>query len=167
MTAYPRLASTFALSLLLAACGSEPATPDAASPPATDAAMPPAVDAFDPAMPDAFTEPPDAFTPPTPDAGPATVSFSTDVMPILSANCSGVGCHTAPRSFFFGSTRTGCPSVTEQRFVVPFDPDASYVIHKLEGTDLCGMRMPRGRAPLSAGDLATIRTWIAEGARDN
>jgi hypothetical protein len=166
MTAYPRLASTLVLSLVLAACGSDPVAPDAATLPATDAAMPPAVDAPDPLVSDAFSEPPDAFTPPTPDAGPATVSFAADVMPIL-ASCMGSGCHTSPRTFFFGTGRTGCPSVSEQRFVVPFDPDASYVIHKIEGTEICGMRMPRGRAPLSAGDITTIRTWIAEGARDN
>jgi hypothetical protein len=167
MTAYPRFHVALGLCLLLVgACGSDPVAPDAATP-AVDAATPPATDAFDPMMPDAFAEPPDAFTPPTPDAGPATVSFGTDVMPILSTNCMGSGCHTNPRSFFFGTGRTGCPSVTEQRFVVPFDPDASYVVHKIEGTSICGMRMPRGRTPLSAGDITTIRTWIAEGARDN
>lgn len=170
MTAYPRIASSVALCLVLVACGSDPVDGDAALP-AVDAATPPAADAptdaFDPAVPDAFTDPPDAFTPPTPDAGPATVSFASDVTPIVNANCVGSGCHTMPIRDFFGTGRTGCRSVTEQRFVVPFDPDASYVIHKIEGTGICGMRMPRGRAPLSAGDIATIRTWIAEGARDN
>lgn len=166
MTAYPRLHAALGLCLvLLGACGSDPVAPDAAT--STVDAATPATDAFDPGTPDAFAEPPDAFTPPTPDAGPATVSFATDVMPILSTNCAGAGCHTNARSFFFGTGRTGCPSVTEQRFVVPFDPDASYVVHKIEGTGICGMRMPRGRAPLSAGDITTIRTWIAEGARDN
>jgi hypothetical protein len=101
------------------------------------------------------------------DASPATVSFASDVMPILSTHCAISGCHTMPRSFFFGGGRTGCATATEQRYVVPFDPDASYVIHKLEGTGICGVRMPRGRAPLSTADTDTIRTWIAEGARDN
>lgn len=173
MPAYPRRASTLLWALprvlslaTLVACGGDPASPDAARPPGTDAFVPPGTDAGP--LPDAF-EPmleSDAFVPPDPDAGPSTVSFSADVMPILAA-CSGSGCHSIPQMFFLSPGRTGCASVTEQRFVVPGDPDASYVVHKLEGMAICGMRMPRGRTPLTTEQIGTIRTWIAEGARNN
>ncbi|HSU40992.1 MAG TPA: hypothetical protein VLJ38_15550, partial [Polyangiaceae bacterium] len=54
--------------------------------------------------------------------------------------------------------------------VVPGNPDASYLVKKLEQTMPCdGQHMPRpfevGTAPpLTADELATIRAWIAAGA---
>jgi len=122
-------------------------------------AGPPPVDA---AEPDA---------PPTPeeDAGPATVSFAADVAPVIRSSCGGTGCHNVSNPYrFLTTSRTGCTSVTERRWVVPGDPDASYVVRKLEGTSgICGLRMPRLRTPLTAEEIGRIRTWIAEGARNN
>jgi hypothetical protein len=167
MTAYPttRFSCAFLLAFALAACG-EPVTPaDTGTTP--DAAT--ADDAFAPIGADAFTPiEPDAFVPSDPDAGPATVLFSRDVAPILEANCRGSGCHTSPQTFFLGGG-SGCPMAPERRFVVPFDPESSFVVVKIEGRQSagCGQRMPRGRAPLSSENITTIRTWIAEGARDN
>lgn len=43
-------------------------------------------------------------------------------------------------------------------------PDDSYLIHKLEGTQGVGNRMPNGQPPLSAETIAVIRQWIADGA---
>jgi hypothetical protein len=53
--------------------------------------------------------------------------------------------------------------------VAPGDPDASYIVHKLEGrADIVGVRMPRGTGPfLTEGQMAVIRRWIAEGAPNN
>ncbi len=166
MTAYPttRFSCFVVLALALAACG-EPVSPtDTGTTP--DAATP--VDAFAPPDDDAFTPVPDAFVPADPDAGPATVLFSRDVSPILETSCRGMGCHTSPQAFFLGGGM-GCPIASERRFVVPFDPESSFVILKLEGRQPagCGQQMPRGRTPLATDDIATIRTWIAEGARNN
>jgi len=147
--------------LPLAACG-DPVVSDDTGPP-TDAHTTPR-DAFVRPTDDAFTPvTPDAFVPG--DAGPATVLFSRDVQPILEASCRGSGCHTSPQTFFLSGGR-GCMGMP---FVVAGDPEASFIVDKLEGTlpGGCGMRMPRGRAPLSSENLTTIRTWITEGARDN
>jgi hypothetical protein len=53
--------------------------------------------------------------------------------------------------------------------VIPGDPDASYLIHKLEGRgDIVGQRMPRTGGPfLTAGQMSIIRRWIALGARND
>ena len=53
--------------------------------------------------------------------------------------------------------------------VVPGNPDASYLIHKLEGrSDIVGQRMPRTGGPyLSAGQITIIRRWIELGARND
>jgi len=50
--------------------------------------------------------------------------------------------------------------------VVPFDPDASFLIQKLQGADgLLGERMPAGgRAPLTTATINVIRQWIQDGA---
>lgn len=53
--------------------------------------------------------------------------------------------------------------------VVPGDPDASYLIHKLEGAPgLVGVRMPRGTGPfLTDGQMSIIRRWIQLGAKND
>jgi len=53
--------------------------------------------------------------------------------------------------------------------VAPGDPDASLLMHKLEGEapdgfHVCAERMPLGRDPLPSVHLAAIRAWIAAGA---
>lgn len=48
--------------------------------------------------------------------------------------------------------------------VAPGDPDNSYIIHKLEGTNAVGERMPLGGPYLSPATIAAIRQWITDGA---
>ena len=55
-------------------------------------------------------------------------------------------------------------SVTGLPYVVPGDPDASYLVHKLEGgPDIEGELMPPG-TPLDEETIGLVRDWIAEGA---
>jgi hypothetical protein len=57
----------------------------------------------------------------------------------------------------------------ELQRVAPGNPDASYLVHKLEGrADIVGMRMPRTAGPfLTDGQIMVIRRWIALGAPNN
>jgi hypothetical protein len=48
--------------------------------------------------------------------------------------------------------------------VTPGDPDASYLIQKLEGRASVGGQMPLGQPPLPQATIAVIRQWIANGA---
>jgi hypothetical protein len=48
--------------------------------------------------------------------------------------------------------------------VAPGNPDASYLIQKLEGTAAVGGRMPLNGPPLPAETIAVIRQWITAGA---
>jgi len=48
--------------------------------------------------------------------------------------------------------------------VEPNDPDISYLIHKLEGTQAVGARMPDGGPFLSQETIDVIREWIQQGA---
>lgn len=53
--------------------------------------------------------------------------------------------------------------------VVPGDPEASYVIHKLEGRPgMVGERMPRTGGPyLTSGQVLIIKRWITAGAKND
>lgn len=162
MPAYPavRVLAPLLVLLLAAAlsgCGGDAPADDAGAARA-DAFVPPGVDA-------ATAPADDAATPPADDAAMpmGTVSFRADVEPIVTASCRGSGCHSNPSSFFNGTSRTGCRTAPDARMVVPGSAATSYVVLKIEGTAPCGMRMPLGRTPLSATQIATIRTWIDEG----
>jgi hypothetical protein len=61
-----------------------------------------------------------------------------------------------------GVPSTEAPSVLR---VAPGNPDASYVIQKLEGHASVGARMPFGGPYLDAATVAVIRQWITDGAR--
>jgi hypothetical protein len=51
--------------------------------------------------------------------------------------------------------------------VAPGDPDASYLLQKLErAMPAVGVRMPPDQ-PLAANKIEAIRLWIAAGAQDN
>lgn len=52
--------------------------------------------------------------------------------------------------------------------VRPGDAESSYLIHKLEGREgIMGQQMPIGSAPLAAADIAVIKQWINNGAKEH
>lgn len=103
--------------------------------------------------------------------GPA-VTLAQVQSDIFSARCAG--CHNGSSSFLPGvqnlssasATVTSLVGVTSleqptlQR-VRPGDPNASYVIMKLEGaTGISGARMPRGGPYLSTAQIEEVKSWI-------
>ena len=106
-------------------------------------------------------------------------SFAGNVQPILLANCTGGGCHSGMRAAenlnldtaatsYAGLVNVSSNQCLSNKRVVPSQPDQSYLMWKLNGTGPCfsGSRMPKG-APLSAAQIATVRTWIQAGAANN
>jgi hypothetical protein len=52
--------------------------------------------------------------------------------------------------------------------VAPGDPDASYLIHKVEGrSGIVGGRMPFNGPFLSGGQILVIKRWIELGANND
>lgn len=96
---------------------------------------------------------------------------------VFTPICSG--CHTGPTSTMLPSgldltslsasymSLVGVASLEDGTLerVTPGDADASYLIHKLEGTQSVGGRMPLGGTPLEQATIDTIRQWITDGAR--
>jgi hypothetical protein len=157
-------------------------TPDASQTPRDagsvprDAGSTPEIDA---------SSPRDAGSTPTVDAGPRDAATPTavpsfqQVYAIIAANCSP--CHTeeesgdldmSTRSNAFanlvGQDAAGPACGGDDRVrVVPSDAEASLLVQKLEGTQDCGARMPRGRAPLPDASIELIKAWIEGGANND
>ncbi len=90
---------------------------------------------------------------------PAKVDFAKDVQPILRQNC--VGCH-GPAVQTSGLRLDRRSAVLGRKGVVPGSPDNSFLFHRISGNDY-GMQMPP-TGPLKPEQVATIRTWIEQGA---
>ena len=98
-----------------------------------------------------------------------------EVQEIFTASC--LPCHSnlslsgglglqAPQTF---SNIVNVPSsqVPSLSRIEPNDPEESYIIDKLEGTQAVGGQMPLGQSPLPAQTIQLIRDWITAGAPDN
>lgn len=115
-----------------------------------------------------------------------TISFGSNIQPIFDVSCALGGCHAGAipaEDLDLGPGRAraelvGVPSIRipSRDLVVPGDPDASYVVQKIEGAaGIAGQPMPLGcpGAPqngavcLDNDQILAIRTWIAECALAN
>lgn len=120
----------------------------------------------------------DSPTTPTPTPTP-TASFATIQTQILTPACES--CHTDVGRTAAGGLNlkpgAAYPNLVSQNSsakagavrVVPGNASGSYLVQKLEGAaDIVGLRMPRGGPPfLTDAQVALIRQWITEGARNN
>jgi len=102
-------------------------------------------------------------------------SFATDVQAIFADN-GCIGCHasdrggltlTATASVSYGNLVNVASPATGEIRVIPGNANDSYLVKKLEGRQTAGVQMPAGGPPLASADLATIKSWINEGAPNN
>jgi hypothetical protein len=100
-----------------------------------------------------------------------TVSFSSDVLPVLERHCQE--CHQAggagtERSGFTVDTYDSVMAGTKLGpMVVPGDPLSSNLYRLVAGEVDESIRMPHQQNAMAAEEIDVIRTWIAEGALDN
>lgn len=118
------------------------------------------------------------------------VDFSTDLLPILTGQCSmdanGGSCHMPggtwafldlTESMAYMSLLEGDPTESILHYAEPMDPDNSYLLYKLRGTQSMapgggsGVQMPQPPAgvenmPLSDGEIAMFQAWIEQGAAE-
>ncbi len=108
------------------------------------------------------------LTPPASTLGSATVSFSTQVQPILTANCL-TACHSAGgiAAFLDLSAANSFASLVQSvpPRVIPGSSGTSTLFARINGSAL--PVMPIGLPPLSAADQARISNWIDQGAANN
>ena len=95
---------------------------------------------------------------------PNTVYFQRDVLPILLSNCTMSGCHNASDRED-GVVLDSYASVMATADVRPGNAGGSDLYEVLVEDD-DDKRMPYGKAPLTAAQIATIQTWISQGAKN-
>jgi hypothetical protein len=120
------------------------------------------------------------FAGPTPDLQPTFSSIQQNVFNARdsSGRPACTSCHNAANAPFtanlslaegayqslVGAASTGKAGAIR---VVPGNPDASYLLNKVLGTDIVGDRMPRLGPYLSDGQIRIIRRWIELGAKND
>jgi hypothetical protein len=108
---------------------------------------------------------------------PATPTFAMDIWPIMQNRCGTMGCHAnlsvplMPDEATAHANLIGMPaSMAMANYVEPNDPDASYLWHKVAGTQSSvpmggGSTMPFG-GELCSLELQAIYAWILTGASE-
>jgi cytochrome c553 len=99
------------------------------------------------------------------------VSYAKDVQPILTKNCSE--CHSPGQQGFTASglnTTSYAALMKGGRYgalIKPGDAFTSALNMLVEGRVDKSIRMPHGRDKLSDQDIAVLKAWVNEGAKDN
>jgi len=102
---------------------------------------------------------------------PYAVSLPSDVQPIFDSRC--VTCHGGSGGLFLTSGQAYSNLVNEPsgyndlERVVPGKPDSSVLYLKVIGDDEVGDRMPQNQQPLNDLQLAQIKFWILQGAKED
>ncbi|HEY7156826.1 MAG TPA: c-type cytochrome domain-containing protein [Gemmataceae bacterium] len=100
---------------------------------------------------------------------PSEISYYKDVRRVFQQHCQG--CHQ-PAKPQGGYVMTGYADLLkkgdhEQPGVVPGHPEQSMVVEQILPKDGKKPAMPKGKPPLSAADVETIKKWIAAGAKND
>lgn len=100
------------------------------------------------------------------------ISFSRDVKPILEANC--LSCHQAGGAGFeasglsMASYEELMKGTNAGTMVIAGDVEGSNLLVLMEGRADPSISMPHGSMdPVPASDIATIKQWVAQGAKNN
>jgi hypothetical protein len=111
---------------------------------------------------------------PPPGGGNGTVSFSSDIQPILQARCAIPNCHGSgaiQSGLNMGgaaySTITSITGNSGTKFVTANDANASAFYLKVKNPPAFGARMPNGGPYLTDAQIQNIQSWIDDGAQDN
>jgi hypothetical protein len=100
------------------------------------------------------------------------ISYAEDVAPILDQHCKS--CHVAGQAgyvvsgFELENYETLMKGTQYGAVIVPGDPLTSALVMLIEGRADPSLKMPHGDAkPIDPKDIATIRQWVEQGAKNN
>lgn len=103
--------------------------------------------------------------------GEKAVGFKADIQPILAKNC--LECHStggtgAEKSGLVVSSYEDLMKGTRFGAIVkPGDALTSALIMLVEGRADPSIRMPHHKEPLSKDQIALLRSWVEQGAKNN
>lgn len=114
-------------------------------------------------------------TPPPPTAPTLTQLQTTIFSPICSGCHNGIGSTlpgamnlTSAASTFAAIVSVASVQQPTVRRVAPNDPDASYLVRKIQGTaGITGSRMPLGGPFLDQPAIDGVRAWVSAGAQND
>ena len=93
-------------------------------------------------------------------------SFRADVAPLLAGRC--ISCHSGPKAKGGYKLQSWSDLLTPGNLgetpLTPSKPDESELLNRLTHRD-ANLRMPPDDEPLSTAEIATVRRWIAAGAK--
>ncbi len=103
---------------------------------------------------------------------PALAQLQTDIFGPRCSSCHTGGGAALPASMnlssaaatFAALVNVNSTEVPALKRVLPGDPNNSYVVHKVEGTQTVGQRMPLGGPFLDQPTINQVRAWIQAGA---
>jgi len=105
-------------------------------------------------------------------AGKQEVSYQKDVAPLLSKHCAA--CHTAGQAgyvvsgFELKDYESLMKGTSFGPVVLPGDALTSVLVMLIEGRADPSINMPHGGAnPMTKEEIATIRLWVEQGAKNN
>lgn len=100
------------------------------------------------------------------------VSYQKDVAPLLTKHCAA--CHTPGQAgyvvsgFELKDYQSLMKGTSFGPVVLPGDALTSVLVMLIEGRADPSINMPHGGAnPLTKGEIATIRLWVEQGAKNN
>ena len=96
------------------------------------------------------------------------ISYYKDIRPIFQANC--VGCHQPSKDngdYVMTDFNRLLAGGEEAGAIVPGKPEESYLIEEITPDAKGHAEMPKKKDPLHEIEIALIRRWITEGAKDD
>jgi hypothetical protein len=94
------------------------------------------------------------------------VSYGIHVQPLFNQACNNVDCHDDGQHQSVLKLTTYDNAVRMViGIVVPGNPDGSVLVLRIQGS--VGTRMPPSGPALNQNQINGIRTWVAEGAKNN
>ena len=97
---------------------------------------------------------------------PDTVYFQNTILPLLNSSCAKSGCHDAT-SHVEGVYLNNYSNIISTGEINPFNPDDSKLYEVITESDPDEIMPPPPNAPLTAAQIALVRKWILQGAKNN
>ncbi len=103
----------------------------------------------------------------TDNCDPDTVYFVNDISPLIISNCAKSGCHTGSGGEEEVEDLSSYDAIMNSGYVNPFHSGSSKMIEAVTSGGGEDKMPPSPNAPLSSDQIAMLKKWIDQGARNN
>ncbi|MHB8578744.1 MAG: hypothetical protein ACYDA4_02660 [Ignavibacteriaceae bacterium] len=96
----------------------------------------------------------------------SNVSYAKYIQPVFTLKCANPGCHD-DGTMAAGLSLTTWTGATNPQYVTKGYPNNSILVQSIEGLSGAFPMPPVGYPVLTANQIQGVKTWIAEGAKNN